>query len=167
MAVQHLRTGGPKRPGSGPGRAPLGPIFLVDTSALAKAQFPGTAQEALATLNMIGRLATCLPLMLESGYSARNFQDRQDAMQKLFGPFDKLAPVPELLEIAVDLQGRLFKAGIGRSVGVADLIVAAHALHYRGEGAAVTIVHYDADYDRLARVAPELCTQWLVPRGSL
>jgi len=52
-------------------------------------------------------------------------------MQKLFGPFDKLAPVPELLEIAVDLQGRLFKAGIGRSVGVADLIVAAHALHYR------------------------------------
>jgi predicted nucleic acid-binding protein len=90
--------------------------------------------------------------MLESGYSARNFQDHQDAMQKLFGPFDKLAPVPELLEIAVDLQGRLFKAGIGRSVGVADLIVAAHALHYRGEGAAVTIVHYDADYDRLARV---------------
>jgi predicted nucleic acid-binding protein len=105
--------------------------------------------------------------MLESGYSARNFQDHQDAMQKLFGPFDKLAPVPELLEIAVDLQGRLFKAGIGRSVGVADLIVAAHALHYRGEGAAVTIVHYDADYDRLARVAPELRTQWLVPRGSL
>ena len=94
MAVQHLRTGGPKRPGSGPGHAPLGPIFLVDTSALAKAQFPGTAQEALATLNMIGRLATCLPLMLESGYSARNFQDHQDAMQKLFGPFDKLAPVP-------------------------------------------------------------------------
>ena len=121
----------------------------------------------MATLNMTGRLATCLPLMLGSGYSARNYQDHQDAMQKLFGPFDKLSPVPEVLEVAVDLQGRLFKAGIGRSVGVADLMVAAHALHYRRQGAAVTLVHYDADYDHLARVAPELHTQWLVPRGSL
>jgi len=115
---------------------------------------------------MIGRLATCLPLMLESGYSARNFQDHQDAMQKLFGPFDKLAPVPELLEIAVDLRGRLFKAGIGTLGGGSPTLLWLPMLFTTGVRSGR---HYRPLRRRLrplARVAPELCTQWLVPRGA-
>ena len=167
MAVQHLRTGGLERSGGNSGSAPLGVVFLIDTSALAKAQTFGPAQEALSGLNEIGRLATCLPLMLESGYSARNHLDHTDVMWKLFGSFEKLIPAPELLDIALDLQGRLFEVGRGRSVGVADLMVAAHAIHYSSEGSAVVVVHYDADYDYLIGIAPELHARWLVPRGSI
>ena len=48
-----------------------------------------------------------------------------------------------------------------RSVGVADLIIAAAAAT-----AGFGVLHYDADFDTLAEVLP-FESRWLAPRGSL
>ena len=42
-----------------------------------------------------------------------------------------------------------------------DLIIAACA-----EGAGLTVLHYDADYERIAEVTGQP-VQWVVPRGSV
>jgi predicted nucleic acid-binding protein len=48
-----------------------------------------------------------------------------------------------------------------RSVKIADLIIAAAA-----EAADATVLHYDADYDRIAEVTDQ-AVQWIAPQGSL
>jgi predicted nucleic acid-binding protein len=48
-----------------------------------------------------------------------------------------------------------------RPVSPADLLIAAAA-----EAAGVAVLHYDADYDRIAEVTGQP-TQWLAPKGSL
>jgi predicted nucleic acid-binding protein len=105
--------------------------------------------------------------MLESGFSARNLEGHQATITGFYATWEVLKLVPELAEIALDLQSRLFARGIGRSVGSFDLIVAAHAIYYTRDRTRVVVVHYDEDYERLEQVAPELATSWLVPRGSL
>lgn len=105
--------------------------------------------------------------MLESGFSARNMADHEAIFGSLFATWDTLVPVPELTAIAKDLQSRLFKANKGRAAGVFDILVAAHAVHYSDAETQVTVVHYGEDYDHLASVAPELSTEWVVPRGSV
>ncbi|MGB3732338.1 hypothetical protein [Microbacterium sp.] len=60
----------------------------------------------------------------------------------------------EVAEIALDLQSRLFAAGLGRAVGVKDLQIAATAIrHTRGE-CVVSVVHYDGEFEQLTEVAP-------------
>jgi hypothetical protein len=73
-------------------------------------------------LNDHGTLATCLPLMLESGFSARNFKSHDATIKGFYGTWEVLKLVPQLAEIALDLQSRLFAKGMGRSVGSFDLI---------------------------------------------
>jgi hypothetical protein len=48
-----------------------------------------------------------------------------------------------------------------RSVGIADLLVAACA-----ERARVTLLHYDSDYEHVAAITGQP-TEWVAPRGSL
>jgi predicted nucleic acid-binding protein len=48
-----------------------------------------------------------------------------------------------------------------RSVKHPDLLIAAAA-----EAAAVPVLHYDEDYDRIAGITGQ-ATHWLAPRGSL
>jgi predicted nucleic acid-binding protein len=122
----------------------------------------------MSRLNEIGALATCVPLMLEAGYSARSLADFDDVHAALFSTWERLPPLPEVMNIAVDLQRRLFAAGKGRSAGTFDVLVAAHAIaHSSDDGPSVMVIHYDEDYDHLASVAPELQTAWIVPRGSI
>jgi hypothetical protein len=45
-------------------------------------------------------------------------------------------------------------------VSIPDLIVAATAERY-----SLTVLHYDADYDRLAAITGQ-STEWVVPRGT-
>ena len=79
-----------------------------------------------------------------------------------------LAPAPEVADIAIAMQTALFAAGMGRAVGVSDLQIAATALHHaRLSGRPAVVVHYDADFEHLSRVVPELTTRWIVPRGSV
>ena len=66
----------------------------------------------------------------------------------------------EIFDRAVVVQGELAKRGQHR-LPIPDLIVAAAA-----EAAGLKVLHYDADFDRIAAVTAQE-TEWVVPRGSL
>lgn len=141
-------------------------LFLVDNSVIQRVSKPAV-RAAWDRLRERGDIATCLPTLLEAGYSARSAGDHSQLLDlerraKIF-----LAPDAEIAEIALRLQSALFAAGTGRAVGVSDLQIAATAIHHSKPKRPVSVVHYDADFDRLAAVAPHLRTYWVVPRGAV
>ncbi|MGM7699309.1 PIN domain-containing protein [Microbacterium sp. A84] len=142
-------------------------LFLVDNSALQRIHRSDVVADALIALLAIGELASCLPQLLEEGYSARSAEEHRilidaSAKAKIF-----LQPDAEVARIAVELQRRLFAAGQGRSVGVSDLQIAATALRNTTGNQRVSVVHYDADFDSLAAIEPTFSHRWIVPRGSV
>ena len=141
-------------------------LFLVDNSVIQRLAKPPVLA-AWSTLADRGEIATCLPTMLEAGYSARSASDhhtllRMEQVAKIFLP-----PEVGIVQIAIQLQSALFDAGMGRAVGVSDLQIAATALHHTTEGRPVIIAHYDADFDHLSAVDPRIRTEWIVPRGTV
>ena len=142
-------------------------IFLVDNSVLQRLHRSDEVASALTELLSMGELGGCLPQLLEEGYSARSAAEHHlirsaNARARIFLP-----PDAEVAEIALDLQSGLFAAGIGRAVGVSDLQIAATAIGHTTDAQRVTVVHYDADFEHVARVAPEFRHRWIVPRGSV
>jgi predicted nucleic acid-binding protein len=111
-------------------------------------------------------LATCLPLMLEAGYSATSTREHERIMG-VFSSWRILSATSDLNVRATMLQHLLFDAGKGRAAGAFDIEVAAYALSYTLSGDRVAIVHYDEDYDHLHDVETRLLTRWVVPRGSV
>ena len=65
------------------------------------------------------------------------------------------------LDRALEVQGRLAERSQHRGVSLPDLIVAACA-----ESAGLTVMHYDADYERVAEVTWPEPVRWVVPRGQ-
>ena len=61
---------------------------------------------------------------------------------------------------AIDVQHRLARLSWHR-LPLPDLLVAAVA-----DLNDLTVMHYDADYDRIAEVTNQRC-EWVVPRGSI
>ncbi len=78
-----------------------------------------------------------------------------------------LPPDAEVVDVAFDIQRRLFEVGMGRGVGVSDLQIAATAIRHSTDQRSVTVVHYDADFDLVARVRTDLRARWIVPRGTV
>jgi predicted nucleic acid-binding protein len=114
-----------------------------------------------------GELAVCLPTVLEACFSARNYEEQQREAAAYLSAWMVLEPAPDIMRIAVGLQGKLFEARKGRSVGVSDLQIAATALHYTTEENPVIVAHYDSDFDHVASVEATLRTQWVVPKGTV
>ena len=141
-------------------------IYLVDNSTLQRVD-SSDVHAAMVQLNDHGIVATCLPVLLETGYSARNTADHQQLMRRMRSSMLTLPPVPDVLEIALSIQAALFRAGKGRAAGVSDLQIAATAIHHSAEGRPVVLVHYDRDFDHIASVEPRLHSRWIVPPGSV
>ena len=109
-----------------------------------------------------GRVATCVPVMLEVLYSARSPTD-YDVRRRQFGrlwqcpinqpEWDRALSVYD----ALAAQGALHQ----RQVSHPDLLIAAAA-----ESAGIPVLHYDEDYDRIEAVTGQ-SMQWIRPRGSL
>jgi len=142
-------------------------IFLVDNSVLQRLHRSDEVASAMTELLSIGELGGCLPQLLEEGYSARSAPEHRairsaNARAKIFLP-----PDAEVAALALELQSRLFAAGMGRAVGVSDLQIVATAIRHTTDVQRVTVVHYDTDFERVARVAPEFRHRWIVPRGSV
>ncbi len=138
--------------------------LLLDNSAwarLADASFPAQRAEEIAAALEDGRIATCLPFLLEAGYSARSASDHDELVEELLAlpaiPLDE-----ETERRATDAQRQLARVGHHRLPPV-DLIVAAIADRH-GLG----VLHYDGDFD-LLRSKTDLSFEsvWLVPRGEL
>jgi predicted nucleic acid-binding protein len=135
------------------------PSFLADKSALARRQTRLEVREALDPLLLEGEVATCGIVELEMLYSATSLATYSALADALRGmpraPFDET-----VVERALEVQAKLAKRSQHRAVPLPDLLVAACA-----ENAGLTVLHYDADYDRIAKLTGQR-VQWVVPRGS-
>lgn len=88
-------------------------------------------------------------------------ESRAQAVAKRLELFESVAMGAELWKRARELQSLLSASGDHRRVPPMDLLIGAAA-----ERADVPLVHYDRDYERLARVGA-LKHHWLVPDGAL
>ena len=108
-----------------------------------------------------GRLATCLPFLLEAGYSARGAEDHRLIMSRL-GHLPRLRIDPEVERAARMAQREL--AGVGHHrLSPNDLVIAACASRARGG-----VLHYDRDYDLIAEHTQlRFESVWVAEAGTL
>jgi len=138
--------------------------LLLDNSAWARlgdSAVPDRRAEEIAVALEGGRIATCLPFLLEACYSARNADDHDELVDELLAL--PLISIDEGIERrAIDVQRQLAQVGHHRLPPV-DLILAAIADRH-GLG----ILHYDGDFDLLrSKTDLDFESVWLVPRGKL
>jgi predicted nucleic acid-binding protein len=136
--------------------------LLMDNSAWARlGATPRSRAAEIAALIESGLIATCLPFLLEAGYSARGAREHDE----LLGDLATLPRFPidaDVEQRALDAQRQLARVGHHRLPPV-DLLVAAVADRH-GLG----VLHYDGDYDLLAEKTDlAFDSVWLAPRGSL
>lgn len=138
-------------------------VYLLDNSVLQRIGRTSDVARAVAVLPG-GRdlLAASEVTRLEAGYSATGATDHERVMRGIEEDFLYLPLSAEVGETAARLQGMLFRAGMGRLAGLGDLLHAATAIVH-----GAVVVHYDADYERMAEVDPRLRHHWIVPRGSV
>ncbi len=107
------------------------------------------------------RLTTCLPFLLEAGYSARSGVERRAMMADL----DLLPRIEidrDVEKMALQAQRELAEIGHHRLAPM-DVIIAACA-HKVEAG----VLHYDGDYDILVEhTSLTFESEWLAPQGTL
>ena len=131
---------------------------LVDTSVLTHLKRPevrGAIEPGLEA----GELARAATSDLEIGYSARNAAE-WDHLTEALEAFELVETTADHLHRARQVQ-RLLAARRQKGRKVPDLLIAAAA-----EARGLVVLHYDADFDRIAAVTRQTC-QWVVPAGSI
>jgi predicted nucleic acid-binding protein len=136
------------------------PTFLADKSALARRRTRAEVREALDPLLLAGEIATCAIIDLEMLYSASSPSAYKALTEALRG-LPRVATDETVLERALEVQAKLAGRSQHRAVPLPDLMIAACA-----ENAGLAVLHYDADYDRIAQLTGQ-AAQWVVPRGSI
>jgi len=132
-------------------------MYLLDTSVLTRLRTPSV----LARINELDSdgLARTSMTDLEIGFSARNAEE-WDRLVVALGAFRHLDVEAHHFDRARQVQRKLADDGLkGRKVP--DLLIAAVA-----ESASLTVLHYDADFDHIAKVTGQP-TEWIVERGSI
>ncbi len=138
--------------------------LLLDNSAwvrLSETALPGERADEIANALEAGRIAACLPFLLEAGYSARKAREHDQLLTELLSlPRYHLDDVVE--QRALDAQAQLARVGHHRMPPV-DLLVAAIADRHR-----IGVLHYDHDYDLIAEKTDlRFESVWLAPGGAL
>ena len=131
---------------------------LVDTSVLTRLARP-EVRSVLEPRAERGELARAEISDLEVGYSARSASE-WDRLAGALGVFELVATTPEHVRRALQVQ-RLLAARHQRGRKVPDLLIAAAA-----ETEGLIVLHYDADFDRIAAVTGQR-SEWVVPAGSI
>ena len=132
--------------------------YLADKSALARFTIP-SVERRLRPLVEDGLVATCAIVDLEVLYSARSLSD-YEAVRAERRAFEDVPLTPKVMARALGIQHALARSGHHR-VAIPDLIIAAAA-----ESASLTILHYDADFERIANLTGQ-AHEWVAKRGSL
>jgi hypothetical protein len=133
--------------------------YIADKSALARLRHASVAAR-LGSLIVGGEVATCSVIELEVLFSARSHAD-------LLATRARRSSLPwvEILQAdfdrAVDVLEGLARSGHHRGAGIPDLLIAAVA-----EREELTVLHYDKDFDLIAKVTGQ-ATDWVVPPGSV
>jgi predicted nucleic acid-binding protein len=139
-------------------------VLLIDNSAwarLASDRLDSTRADTVAAWMGDLQLATCLPFLLEAGYSARSGRERSAML-------DDLAKLPrveidkDIEAAALDAQRELADVGHHR-LPPADVMIAACA-----DAAGMGVLHYDGDYDLLVKhTSLSFGSEWLAQPGAL
>ena len=132
--------------------------YLVDKSALAR-MTSEPVRVRLAPLIQSGAIATCSIVDLEVLYSARDHEEHERIRVRRLLAYEQIPLTQQIFDRAVEVQGALARTGHHR-LPIPDLIVAAAA-----ESADRIVLHYDADFDRIAAVTGQP-VEWVVPRGT-
>lgn len=133
--------------------------YLVDKSALARMTHE-RVRERLAPVIEAGDAATCSIVDLEVLFSARNHEEHERIRARRLLAYERIPLTQDIFDRTVEVQGALARRGHHR-LPIPDLLVAATA-----ESAGLTVLHYDADFERIAEVTHQP-TEWVVPRGTL
>jgi predicted nucleic acid-binding protein len=136
-------------------------VYLVDKSALARAERDPTARTAFLALDEVGLVATCAVIDLEIGHSARNPGGYESMLADRRDLYVDLPITRAVTQRAKVVQRQLAGRSQHRGAGVADLLIAACA-----ELNDAVVVHCDPDYETIAAITGQP-VRWLVPPGSI
>lgn len=136
------------------------PTFLADKSALTRRETRPEVREILEPLLVAGEVASCGIVDLELLYSARDRATYRATAEALRG-MPRVAVDDASVDRALEVRAMLAERSQHRAVPLPDLLVAACA-----ENAGLAVLHYDADFDRIAKLTGQR-VQWIVPRGSV
>lgn len=136
------------------------PSFLADKSALTRRETRPEVRKVLEPLLVAGEVATCGIVDLELLYSATSRATYRALAEALRG-MPRVPAEENSIKRALEVQAMLAERSQHRAVPLPDLLVAACA-----EQAGLAVLHYDADFDRIAELTGQ-ATQWIVPRGSV
>ncbi|MCM0675103.1 hypothetical protein NCC78_10430 [Micromonospora phytophila] len=137
-----------------------GGLHLIDTSAWARMRHP-VVEKRLSAILEEGLAASCLPLDLEDGRSARDFRDAMTIRARRAQLMVDLPVTAAVATRARDLQLALTARGHHRAASPVDVTVAAVAAEY-----SAVVLHYDRDFDLLLEVGG-LRSEWVAPAGTL
>jgi predicted nucleic acid-binding protein len=136
------------------------PAFLADKSALTRRDTRPEVRKALEPLLLAGEVATCGIVELELLYSATSRATYRALSEALRG-MPHAAIDEGCVRRALEVQAMLAERSQHRAVPLPDLLLAACA-----ERTELTVLHYDADFERIAELTGQ-GTRWVVPRGSV
>ena len=134
--------------------------YLADKSALARISHPDVAAWLEPRL-LDGEVARCSIVDLEVLFSARSHRDFVAIRGECTTGFPFVETSQVDFDRAIAVMEVLARRGKHRAVSIPDLLIAAV-----GERAGLVVVHYDADFDRIAEVTRQPM-QWVVPKGRL
>lgn len=131
---------------------------LVDTSVISRLAVP-TVRGVIDPLAHSGRVGRAGITDLEVGYGSRNAREWDQDMADL-SVFELVETTADHVRRARQVQ-RLLASRSQRGRKVPNLLIAAAA-----EQAGLTLLHYDADFELIAKVTGQDC-KWIVAAGSI
>ena len=134
--------------------------YLADKSALTRSDTRPEVRDVIEPLLLGGRIATCGIVDLELLYSAPS-RDSYFELAELLRAMPRVPVTDATVDRALEVQSLLANKAQHRSVPLPDLLIAACA-----EAAGLTVLHYDADYEHIAKLTGKPA-QWVVARGSV
>ncbi|GAC1358507.1 MAG: PIN domain nuclease [Acidimicrobiales bacterium] len=131
---------------------------LIDTSVVSRLAKPTVRRiiDPLAENRRIGRAGIT---DLEVGYGSRNAREWDQDIADL-SVFELVETTADHVRRARQVQ-RLLASRSQRGRKVPDLLIAA-AAEQRG----LTLLHYDSDFDAIAKITGQAC-QWIVAAGTI
>ena len=131
---------------------------LLDTSVISRLDHPAV-RAVVDPLTEAGQLGRAGITDLEVGYGSRNAREWDQDMDDL-AVFKLVETTADHVQRARQVQ-RLLASRSQRGRKVPDLLIAAAA-----EQGRLTLLHYDSDFDLIARVTGQQC-HWVVPAGTV
>lgn len=135
---------------------------IIDNSVWQRLRQPQVraAMDAMMATTSPWSILVCPPVVAEVGFSARSGHDHQ-VLREYLAAFPECETHPSAA-LVLDIQGALWSAGLVRAVGASDTVIAAYAVANDAR-----VVHYDADFEHVARVWSGFRHRWIAPRGTL